>query len=484
MLKKSTFREIRTSLARYLAIFAIVALGVGFFSGLKDCKESMVSTARRYLDSTNFYDYQILSSYGADDDSVSLAESWDGVKAAEGSIQIDVIARSGSGDSSALKAISLPENINTLKVTEGRLPQDVNECVLDAYSITDEGFHVGDHIEITDENDKDRLKDFKVKDFEIVGLVNTPIYLDYQRGSTDIGNGSLDTFFFIEKDAFDVDYYTNLYVKLNGDEASLTDEHEDKLKAQEDNMDALGEAVRDDRRESARKEAQEELDEKKQEYEDNLAKYEQEKRDAEQEIRDAKDQIKKGEELISSNRKKAKAGRKKASSTLSGLEADLKEVNKSIETLNGERKKAEDGLSQLKAGKEEAGAGKAGLEKAISDLKQAAEADPDNAEQYEAQITELSGQLAEVEQKIAGIDAQIKEVSGGIAAIDAGLDQAKAGKKQLEDGIKKAKTGISQADSGLEKLDRSEKELEKNKKRLASEERKAESETNYILTEK
>ena len=43
MLKKSTFREIRTSLARYLAIFAIVALGVGFFSGLKDCKESMVS---------------------------------------------------------------------------------------------------------------------------------------------------------------------------------------------------------------------------------------------------------------------------------------------------------------------------------------------------------------------------------------------------------------------------------------------------------
>ena len=476
MLKKSTFREIRTSLARYLAIFAIVALGVGFFSGLKDCKESMVSTARRYLDSTNFYDYQILSSYGADDDSVSLTESWDGVKAAEGSIQIDVIARSGSGDSSALKAISLPENINTLKVTEGRLPQDVNECVLDAYSITDEGFHVGDHIEITDENDKDRLKDFKVKDFEIVGLVNTPIYLDYQRGSTDIGNGSLDTFFFIEKDAFDVDYYTNLYVKLNGDEASLTDEHEDKLKAQEDNMEALAEAVRDGRRESARKEAQEELDEKKQEYEENLAKYEQEKRDAEQEIRDAKDQIKKGEQLISANRKKAKAGRKKATSMLSGLESDLEKANAGIEELNGEKKKAEAGLARLKAGKEEAVAGKAGLEKAISDLQQAAEADPDNAEQYNAQITELSSQLADVEQKIAGIDAQIKEVNGGIAAIDAGLEKARTGKKQLEEGIKTAKKGISSADSGLEQIDRKEKELEKNKKRLAGEERKAESE--------
>ena len=209
MLRKSTFREIRTSLARWLAIFAIVALGVGFFSGLKDCKDSMVSTTRRYLDDTNFYDYQILSSYGADDDSVALAKGWDKVSDAEGSVQIDVMARSGDGDSRALKAISMPERINLLKVTEGRLPENTGECVVDAYSITDEGFHVGDHIVLTDENDEDKLDNFKVRDYEIVGKVNTPIYLDYQRGSTDIGNGSLDTFFFIEKDAFDVDYFVS-----------------------------------------------------------------------------------------------------------------------------------------------------------------------------------------------------------------------------------------------------------------------------------
>ena len=330
MLKKSTLREIKTSLARYLAIFAIVALGVGFFSGLRDCRESMVSTASRYLDRTNFYDYQILSSYGADDGSVALAGSWDGVKAAEGSIQIDVIARSGSGDSSALKAISLPENINKLNVTEGRLPQKEDECVLDAYSITDEGFHIGDYIEITDENDKDRLDNFKVRKFEIVGLVNTPIYLDYQRGSTDIGDGSLDTFFFIEKDVFDVDYYTNLYVKLKGDEASMTEEHEDKLKANEDSMESLAEAVTAGRRETARKDAQEELDEKKQEYEDNLAKYEEEKADAEKKLDKAEDQIKKGEDLINANRKKAKKGKSDAETAAADLGAKLKAVNEGI----------------------------------------------------------------------------------------------------------------------------------------------------------
>ena len=476
MLKKSTFREIRTSLARYLAIFAIVALGVGFFSGLKDCKESMVSTARSYLEQTNFYDYQILSSYGADDDSVADAEAWEGVKDAEGSIQIDVMARSGSGDSRALKAISLPEKINTLNVTEGRLPKNVNECVIDAYSITDEGFRVGDHIEITDENDKDKRKEFKVKDFEIVGLVNTPIYLDYQRGSTDIGNGSLDTFFYIDKDAFDVDYYTNLYVKLKGDEGSFTDEHEDKLKAQEDNMEALAEAVTAGRREEARKEAQEKLDEKKQEYEDNLDEYEKEKKDTEKKFDDAEDKIEKGEKLINANREKAKKGKSEAKTALKDLEDKLNEVNEGIVTLNSERKKAEDGLAQAKIGKEQAEKGKADLETAINGLQQAAQADPDNADQYSAQITELSTQLAGVEQQITQIDATINEINAGLNTIDAKLKEAEKGKARIEKGISKAEKGITQAESGLSELEKKEKELDSNKKKLKNEEKKADSE--------
>ena len=36
-LLKSTLREIRQSLGRYLAILAIVGLGVGFFAGLRIC---------------------------------------------------------------------------------------------------------------------------------------------------------------------------------------------------------------------------------------------------------------------------------------------------------------------------------------------------------------------------------------------------------------------------------------------------------------
>ncbi len=472
MLKKSTFREIKTSLARYLAILAIVALGVGFFSGLKDCKESMVSTASRYLDDTCFYDYQILSSYGADDDSVALAESWDGVRAAEGSVQIDVIARSGSGDSSALKAISLPENINKLKVTEGRLPQDVNECVLDAYSITDEGFHVGDHIELTDENDKDKLGDFRVRDFEIVGLVNTPIYLDYQRGSTDIGNGSLDTFFFIDRDAFDVDYYTNLYVKLEGDEVSFTDEHEDKLKAQEDNMESLAEEVTAERRETARKEAQDELDEKKQEYEDNLEKYEREKRDAEKKISDAEDKIKKGEKTIKAARSKAEATIKDLNSKKKEIRDKLSELDPKIPELKSSKEKLEAGIAEAGAGRKKLADGKAGLQAQIESLKAKAEQDPGNAPAYNAQIEELSKQSAAIDAQISGIDAETDKMKAQLAEVEAAL----AAKAEADAGLVQLESGISQAEAGLKEIGRQQKKLGNSKRQLKEEKDKADRE--------
>ena len=55
MIWKSTFREIKESLGRFLAILAIVALGVGFFAGLKVTQPAMLKTAQRYFDKTALY---------------------------------------------------------------------------------------------------------------------------------------------------------------------------------------------------------------------------------------------------------------------------------------------------------------------------------------------------------------------------------------------------------------------------------------------
>ena len=53
VMMKTTFREIKSSFGRWAAILAIVALGVGFFCGLKVCKDAFTLTGDTYLDEHN-----------------------------------------------------------------------------------------------------------------------------------------------------------------------------------------------------------------------------------------------------------------------------------------------------------------------------------------------------------------------------------------------------------------------------------------------
>ncbi len=476
MLRKSTFREIRTSLARYLAIFAIVALGVGFFSGLKDCKVSMVNTASDYLNEHNMYDYQIISTYGIDDESEEIARSADEVTGAEGSVQIDVLAESGGGDEAPLRAISLPRDINTLRVVTGRLPEAGDECVVDDYHIDSEGYKTGDTIRLTDTNDKDTLEKFRYREYKIVGTVNTPIFLDYQRGSTDIGNGSLETFFFIGRDSFDTEYCTQLYLTLSGDEQPFTEEKETRLKDAQDSMDDLAEKITAARRDEAKAEAQEELDEKWQEYNENLEKYEDEKAKAESEIEDAEDELDSGQKELNSAKKEADKQQAELKSTVKGLKKQLKEVNAGIKTLNNEKAKAEAGLAKANEGRAELVKAKTELEQGIAALNEAAAADPDNAEQYEAQMAPLQTQLAGVNKQIEGVDATIKEINTGLKTINGKLKEAKAGKAAIEKGLSKADAGQEKLDDGYAEIRKQQKKIDQGRDRLSREKSRAESE--------
>ena len=63
-LMRSTLREIRQSLGRYLAILAIVGLGVSFFAGLRMSEPDMKATGVDYLDEFRFFDLRLLSTLG------------------------------------------------------------------------------------------------------------------------------------------------------------------------------------------------------------------------------------------------------------------------------------------------------------------------------------------------------------------------------------------------------------------------------------
>ena len=95
MIWKSTFREIKESLGRFLAILAIVALGVGFFAGLKVTQPAMLKTAQRYFDKTALYDYRLISTVGFSEDEVETIKKQKDVKAAEGAVTFDIVCESG-----------------------------------------------------------------------------------------------------------------------------------------------------------------------------------------------------------------------------------------------------------------------------------------------------------------------------------------------------------------------------------------------------
>ena len=79
-----TLRSIRSFLGRYIAILLIVALGAGFFAGLKITKDAMWETCDIYLADNNFYDFRMMSTIGFSYSDIDRFKEIDGVNNVEG----------------------------------------------------------------------------------------------------------------------------------------------------------------------------------------------------------------------------------------------------------------------------------------------------------------------------------------------------------------------------------------------------------------
>ena len=226
---KNIFRTIGKSKGRYFAIMAIIALGVGFFSGIKVTKPAMIASVNGYYQDHNFYDYRLLSTYGFTEEEVDKLQEYPKVVTAEGAYSTDFLYISSEDKEAALKAMSLPENINTVELKAGRLPEADNECVLDASKIDTTSFDeelIGTTIAIADSN-SDTIKDsFKYQEYTVVGLVYSPLYISFERGTTSLGNGKLEGFMYITKSGFDLEYYTEMYAKCQMDYDIYEDDYE------------------------------------------------------------------------------------------------------------------------------------------------------------------------------------------------------------------------------------------------------------------
>ena len=203
----STLREIKETLGRYIALLMIIALGVGFFAGLKVTDPAMRSSMYEYLTDKNFFDFRLISSLGFEKEDIYYLQTNIDEKVVEPSISFDIVTNVDE-PTYVMKAISIPEKINQIEITAGAAPKKDNECLVDA-KLFDESF-IGKKIKLSDTNEKDDLEHFKYSEYTITGLVKSPLYIQYERGTTNLGTGVLDGFIYINQAGFDVDYYTML----------------------------------------------------------------------------------------------------------------------------------------------------------------------------------------------------------------------------------------------------------------------------------
>ncbi len=381
MLRRSAFREIRSSLGRYLAIIAIVALGVGLFAGLRVSKTAMVKTADVYIHELGLFDYRLVSTVGYDEDDVAAFAKLEGIHAAEGAFSADVLTeREGQGEI-VLRAHSLSTDMNAVSLVAGRLPESDQECVADARFFTEAD--IGTSISISNLNDEDTRDLFRFEEYQIVGLANSVYYLNYERGSTSLGAGSISAFIYLPYGGFDVDYFTDVYLQLEDSGYIYSEEYDAAVDAMEEPVTAAAEERADVRYHKVLDDAETEIADAERELADGWEEYDSEKEKAEKELADARQELEDGALEIEENEQKLEDAKAELETGKADLEEGWQEYEEGLAEYEQQRADAEEELKnaeeQLLDSREQVNDG----------LIQIAEADLDSAEEELDQSREM-----------------------------------------------------------------------------------------------
>lgn len=219
---KDILRQIWRTRSRFLSIFAIIALGTGFFAGLKATTPDMKGAAQSYYSEQNLMDLHLKSTMGFNDNDIAAIADYANVNQVNTGYTVDAFVNVADGSNVIVRAYSIDsdtvndeDTINRPVLTEGRYPETSNECVVDADTLMGNNYRLGDTITLflTDSDIGDTLTETT---FTIVGFVNSPLYVSFERGSSSIGNGVIRSYIMIPESDFKYEVYTDVYLTLKG----------------------------------------------------------------------------------------------------------------------------------------------------------------------------------------------------------------------------------------------------------------------------
>lgn len=495
---KDIFREIKISLGRFLSILCIVAIGVAFFAGIKASAPDMKNSADTFFDKYNVQDIQVYSTIGLTKKDVAAINKIKGVKSVQPSFSMDTLSQIDSTQM-VIKVISygIDQKMNKIRVVEGRMPERENECLVEASSATNKlygTFHIGDTIKLQSGTDEALSKSLKHTKYKIVGTCYNPNYLSYEKGSSNIGSGTVNSFIYIQNTNVLKDYYTEVDVCVKGakDLDCYSDEYFDVVDPVLKKIKKISNKQIDARIQSY----QSELDEKKQEATDKF-------KDAENQFNDAQNKIDSGLSEIQSNELKLQNSKDQINQgwneyyanlqlldnipTLQNAIAQIEESEKKLPELLSQKEQVENGLQQINA-EGDLNTKRTLIQNAIDFIDIALKKienypDSSDAETIRIKLNEkkelLQGQLSLIDQAIAKkaeLEAILPQIQSGIEQIQAGvakkaelqsqLNQLLNAKNELNNAYVSLINGQAQYEDGVSKIEDAKNELNKSIEQL------------------
>lgn len=464
---KTVFRTIRESLPRFLAIFAIIALGVGFFAGLKMTSPSFYKTADSYTEEYRLYDFKLLSTIGFDDDDIESLSKVQGVQSVEGAVYQDAILLCGD-TSSTVRIHTITSTVNQLELTAGRMPQSPDEIVIDGYK-NDAGM-IGKTLTLSQENTAECIDTVRPHEFTVVGLVRSPMYMNFQRGTTDAGSGAIDYYAYVQKDSLDADYYTEAYVYCNTGLFIYSDEYKDWAAKEQDILEAAVKDIIDVRFDSV-------MDDSSQELSDGIDEFNEQREDAYSELEDARETLETAYGDITDSQRQIDDGRAQLEDAGDELEAARVRLEETDNQLKSTKATLDSASSQLDSTESQLEAAKAQLDSTAAQLSSGQSAIDDARSQLEAARTQTDGAIAALNDSITGLSGKIAELGAEIDAADAdpsalpadtdamkaNLAQLQLQLQSLEDNLNTAKAGQQELAAQQSALDDSQSTLDSGK---------------------
>lgn len=478
--RKNNRREIKHTLERYLAIMAIIALGVGFFSGLIITKPAMVKTLDTYVLNNQMYDFKLISTLGLTWEDVKYFSAQEGLSA-EGAISIDFIADMDSDNEVVLRAHSITENINRLNIVQGRMAESGNECVLDARYFSKD--IIGSRIRIASANDEDIINSFTYKEYNVVGIADSVNYLNYDRGITDLAGGTVHGFVYLPEEGFSTDYYTEIVVRYDEHHEVYSQDYEDLISEKEITLKEILEYRGELRYKEIAEEARQEVLKAEQEYEDAYDDYLSKKSETEDELYKASKELKEADLEIKEQEEKLKVAEQKLSDGEKEYEQSLLDYEKALREYEREK---ENTLSMLNSRQEELEYNRITVLSAISEIEesgiineytQLTETIPlleanlsqipnQDSEEYDNILNQLNqAKMAAAEIEASGIISQHLELLDNLSQLEAGQKELNKAREEANHGFEVAK---AQLDDAKTQLDAAKEQIDKNKEDIVA----------------